>query len=72
MGGAVKDITITKIVKPAPREFKAGDVTGIRMDQFLECKDIGPEPAINAAGFWKKPVHGITIKKRRSKKNGQT
>jgi len=67
----VKKSTIAKLVKPTPREFKAGDVTGARMNQFFECKDIGPEPDINAAGFWKRPVHGITTKKRRSKKNGQ-
>ena len=33
--------------------------------QFFECKDIGPEPPLNAAGFWKKPEHGIPIKERK-------
>ena len=39
------------------------DITKPWRRQFFECKDKGPEPPINTDGFWKKPEHGIPIKK---------
>jgi hypothetical protein len=38
------------------------DVTKPWRRQFFECKDKGPEPPLNAEGFWKRPVHGIPVK----------
>lgn len=32
--------------------------------QFFDCKEIGKEPPLNPAGFWKKPEHGIPIKEK--------
>ena len=41
---------------------KVSDMTKPHLHKFFECKDIGPTPAVNGAGFWKKPQHGILIK----------
>jgi hypothetical protein len=50
----------TEIEKQEPQ---TKDITKPWRRQFFECKDKGPEPPINADGFWKKPEHGIPIKK---------
>lgn len=52
------------------RHYPPGDVTKPWKRQFFEIRSIGPEPPINAEGFWSRPKHGITVK--RKKKNDRT
>jgi hypothetical protein len=58
MGTEVKDQE-----RHAEREPVQGrDATKPWKRQFFECRDIGPEPSVNGAGFWRRPVHGIPVK----------
>ena len=50
------------------RRLSAGDVTKPWKRQFFETKMIGPEPPINAAGFWRTPKHGIYDKVKTKRK----
>jgi len=45
------------------KKYPPGDVTKPWKRQFFETRDIGPEPPINASGFWPKPKHGMKRKK---------
>jgi len=55
MGGEVK----AKDKEPA----RVKDVTKPWRSKFFPCKDKGPEPEFNRAGFWKKPEHGLPVNK---------
>jgi hypothetical protein len=50
-------------IKQQPRENKRVNVADAWRTQFFECKEIGKEPPLNAAGFWRKPKHGILKEK---------
>ena len=53
------------------KKLPPGDVTKPWKRQFFEVKQIGPEPPINAAGFWKKPEHGLKIPSGQGKRGGK-
>jgi hypothetical protein len=46
-------------VEDKPRGERRVVVADSWRTQFFECKEIGPEPPLNATGFWRKPKHGI-------------
>jgi hypothetical protein len=50
--------------QPDKEPVRARDATKPWKRQFFECRDVGPEPAFNGAGFWRRPVHGISVKER--------
>jgi hypothetical protein len=40
------------------------DVTKPWKSQFFECREIAKTPALNHAGFWDKPKHGLPTKEK--------
>ena len=58
-------------VKKEWAKLPGGDVTKPWKRQFYETKSMGPEPPINASGFWRTPKHGILdkVKSKRKKNN---
>jgi hypothetical protein len=50
--------------RPESEPVRMRDATKPWKRQFFECRDAGPEPAFNGAGFWNRPVHGIPVKEK--------
>jgi hypothetical protein len=48
------------------KKLPPGDVTKPWKRQFFETRSIGPEPPINAEGFWTRPKHGIPVKRKKN------
>lgn len=53
-------------------KYPPGDVTKPWKRQFFKTVSIGPEPPINARGFWEKPKHGLKPALRRKAKNDRS